>query len=78
MKTEFPSMSQEPIEHVDAYPDEDYPLRILRAYRENCNVRWEVSGLSPERTRVWDVMNEAQEERAKILDRAIAMLEAKR
>ena len=68
----------EPIIHVDATPDEGYPLRILRAYRENCNCKWASStdgneeGLSP----LCIVMNEACEKRAEILDRAIKKLEA--
>ncbi|KKN91139.1 hypothetical protein LCGC14_0220040 [marine sediment metagenome] len=64
--------TQESILHVDATPDDEYPLRILRAYRENCNVRWEVSGDID--SLPYDVMNEACEQRAKILDKAIIKL----
>ena len=67
-------MTQEPIIHVDCTPDDEYPLRILRAYRERCNVRWEATGsVSSE---VCDLINEHCEQRAIILDKAIAILEA--
>jgi len=29
----LPELTQQPILHIDGTPDEDYPLRILRAYR---------------------------------------------
>lgn len=64
---------QEPILHVDSTPDNEYPLRILRAYRENCNVRWQADGKID--SKIYDVMNEHCEQRAIILDRAIAILE---
>jgi len=71
--TEFPNLTQEPIINVDATPDEHYPLRILKAYRENCNCKWE----SHPPSWIWDSMNEASEKRAVILDRAIAILEGR-
>ena len=40
-KSILPPLTQEAIHHVDGTPNEEYPLRILRAYRENCNYRWE-------------------------------------
>jgi hypothetical protein len=67
----LPPLTQEPLLHLDATPDSDYPLRILRAYRENCNCRWIANPPSA----LCDAMNEAQEKRAKLLDRAIAILE---
>lgn len=67
------SVTQEPIIHVDATPDDEYPLRILRAYRENCNVRWQVDGNID--SRVYDMMNKHCEQRAVILGRAIKVLE---
>ena len=73
-KLDLPSTTQQPIIHVDATPDEGLPLKILRAYRENCNVRWEVHGLDEERSRVYDLMNDDCERRAEILDKAIALL----
>ena len=69
--TELPEISQEHVAFIDATPNEDYPLRILRTYRENCNCRWVSTLDSP----VYEMMNEASEKRAEILDRAIATLE---
>jgi len=40
---ELPDLTQQPVEFVDGTPDREYPLRILRAYRENCNCKWETS-----------------------------------
>ena len=59
------------IEHVDATPDAEYPVRILRAYRQNCDMRWEASPPSP----LCDELNRLQEQRARLLDQAIAVLE---
>jgi hypothetical protein len=56
---------------VDATPDEEYPLRILRAYRENANVLWKREPPDV----VFEMMNEDQRKRAAILDRAITKLE---
>ena len=59
---------------VDGTPNGTYAMRILKAYRRRCDERWEVHGLSPERTLVYDLMNKHQEERAKELDAAIEKL----
>ena len=73
-KLELPPVTQQPIMHVDVTPDEGLPLRILEAYRENCNVRWEVHGLGEGENQLYDTMNADCERRAEILDRAIALL----
>lgn len=70
----FPELTTEPIEHVDATPDDGYPIRILKAYRENCDVKWS-NNTSNNDARVFAEMNKHQDERAKILDRAIKILE---
>ena len=71
-----PPVTQEPILHVDCTPDSEYPLRILRAYLENTNVRWDLSGEFSKEVRViYEGMNEASAKRARILDRAIRILE---
>ena len=73
---DLPKVTQEPIIHVDATPNEEYPLRILKAYRENCNCKFSETTnqgdqiISP----LIKVMNEHNEKRAEILDRAIAKL----
>lgn len=54
---------------VDATPDAEYPLRILRAHRELCNCTY--AGDWPA-----DLMNQWNTERARVLDRAIDVLES--
>ena len=64
-------VTQQPIIHIDGTPDNGYVLRILVAYRENCNCRW-VS--EPEPNALVDLMNEHCEQRARLLDEAIEKL----
>ena len=72
----LPNITQQPIEHVDGTPDNLYPLRILRAYRENCNCMWsESSGVEEVKNPLLKLMNDQQIKRAEILDKAIAILE---
>lgn len=63
--------------YIDATPTSDYALRILRAYRQSCNSRC-VSTTDPNgiNSSICNLMNEWQEQRAAILDRAIAILES--
>ena len=70
-ENKLPPVTQEAILGVDGIPDRDYPLRILRAHRENCNCKWVKDSLDP----LLDVMNAMCDERAKILDDAIRVLE---
>lgn len=61
----------EALQYVDATPDKDYPLRILRAHYENATTGdWVADPPSPMIT----LMNQIQEERAKILNSAINTL----
>ena len=63
--------------HIDATPDNNYPLRILRAYRERCNTFWSDSS-DPNRepdNPLCKAMNEHQRQRAIILNKAIKILE---
>jgi len=69
-----PPLTEQVIE-IDATPNEDYPLRILRTYRHRASTHWKVSGLPPERTLIYDLMNEQQDQRAEILDKTIQILE---
>lgn len=72
----LPKMTQEALMHVDCTPDKDYPLRILRAHRENCNVRWASTteeGVE-ETNPLLLKMNQDCAERAKLLGKAIAIL----
>ncbi len=76
-------LTQQPIEHIDGTPDNEYPLRILRAYRENCNCRWMFGTWDDEKNEyvepkdtIHSLMNQYQRERAELLDEAIRALEA--
>ena len=73
----LPDFTRQPVEAVDMSIDADLPLRILRAYRQNCDVHWAVEGVDEASRRIYDVMNEHQRQRAKILDAAIRTLEQK-
>ncbi len=64
--------------HVDATPDDEYPIRILKMYRFACNTEWSVTGLGEEISEIYDLMNQAQRERARLLDEAIEILEKER
>lgn len=74
--SDLPPLSQEPIQHVDASPNAAYPLRILRAYLTNTQCRWSYDGPDDGRRYVYDLMNEHCEQRAVLLRKAIAILEA--
>ena len=67
--------TQQPIFYVDGTPDSDYPIRILEAYRQDCDCRFSESSTEEEPTNpLLKLMNQHCEERARILDKAIAVL----
>jgi len=66
----LPETTQQGIVHVDATPNSEYPIRILRAYRENCNVKW----VAEPQSELIDLMNADCDKRAEILDVAIEIL----
>jgi hypothetical protein len=70
--SKLPSLTHQPLEVVDMTPDESLPLRILQAYRTNCDCRWEADPPS----KLVDLMNEANDKRAEILDKAIERLKS--
>ena len=75
-KSALPPINGQAVEHIDGTPDKGYPLRILRAYRANCDYRWAdtIDGqgiVNP----LLIHMNELCEQRAKLLDEVIAVLE---
>jgi len=75
-KNEFPGVTQQPVIYVDGTPDKDYPLRILKVYRENCNCKWVDNSEGKESTNpLIKIMNDHCDERAKILDKAIRILQ---
>lgn len=66
----LPKINKQPIIHIDNTPNKEYALRILKAYRENCDCKWSSNRGNP----LIEEMNKAQDKRAKILDRAIQIL----
>lgn len=66
---------EEPIMHVDATPDPEYPVRILRAHREHQNYRWVVDSGSENLRELVAKMEAARRRRAQLLDEAIRILE---
>ena len=71
---EFPEMTQQSIIHIDATPDDGYVLRILQAYRENCNSKWATSTNGECDNPIFDLMNKHQDQRAELLDKAISII----
>ena len=69
----LPPLTNKPLMQVDATPDKNYPLRILRTYWHNAKSKWvQVSGKP---VPIMEAMNKMQDERAAILWRAIKILE---
>jgi len=60
--------------HIPATPDDGYPLRILRVYRADCDMRWADTSDGDVGNPLTVALNEMQDKRAAILDRAIAAL----
>ena len=77
MTTQLPPMTETPKLYVDATPDKEYPLRILKAYRHDCDCKWAsaTDGSSVESNPLLKMMNEHNDQRAKYLDKAIRILE---
>ena len=69
----LPKISQEPMILIDATPNKDYPLRVLKAYRENCNCKWTSNPDNP----AIKQRNEDNDKRAVLLDKAINTLKRK-
>lgn len=67
----FTDKKWEPLNYVNATPDEGYVLRILQAHLANCKSRW--SGTNDLLVKQ---MNEWQEQRGQLLRKAIAVLQA--
>lgn len=64
--------------HVNATPDDEYPIRILQSYRDDCDILWSTSSDGEEvNNTLAKMMNEHQKERAVILDKALKKLRAK-
>jgi len=75
-KSRLPELTKQPILHIDGTPNEGYVLRILQAYRDDCDYQWAESTDRAEPTNLLlKMMNEHCEQRAELLDEAIAILE---
>lgn len=74
--TKMLELTQQPMLYIDGTPDDGYALRILRAYREECNCRWTdtTEGTETENPML-KMMNENCAQRAELLDKAISILE---
>jgi len=72
-------MEKQEILFIDATPDENYPIRILEAYRERCNYKWSTTsgGVDEGGNTLMKSMNDAQDKRAEILDKAIVKIRSK-
>ena len=71
----IPQLTRETILHVDATPNAEYPIRILRAYRDNAATFWKCQGMAEATVAIYQQMNRDQLDRVRILDHAIALLE---
>lgn len=63
--------------HVDATPNDEYPIRILEAYLEDTKYMWSTSTSEKgekELPEIMKIMNKWNKERAKILKKAISIL----
>ena len=77
-KNRLPELTPQPILFVDGTPDDNYPVRILLAYRQLCDCKWAESTDGSESTNpLLKLMNEHCEQRAKILDSAIIKLQSR-
>ena len=75
LKNKWPELLQEPVRYIDATPDDNYPIRILQAYLDNCNCKWSDNTIGDEpQNPLLKYMNELSDERAKILSKAITKL----
>jgi hypothetical protein len=70
----LPEITKQPIIYVDSTPDSGYVLRILKAYRDNCDCKWATSCDGECDNLLLKTMNEHQDQRAKLLDEAIDKL----
>lgn len=68
--------NKEPLQHVDATPDADYPIRILKAHLHNAEVVWDYEGeFGVGGKKIINEMNKISEKRRELLKQAISILE---
>ena len=69
-------LTRAPVVWLDATPDADYPLRLLRAHRESHTVRWAQAIDGDEASaRAVERIEQDQNDRVRYLDEAIRVLE---
>ena len=71
---ELPELTKQPLFHVDMTPDNNLAIRILQAYRHNCNVKWATNSNGDCDNPLFKLMNDHNDQRAIILDKAIEIL----
>lgn len=71
--SQLPRMNEIPVLFIDATPNEDYPIRILTAYRKQTDCRF-MEDTNPPQDPLLIAMNENNNKRATILDKAIEIL----
>ena len=72
--TKLSPLTQELIHYVDGTPNADYPLRLLRAYRQRADCRWSDTSEGGAESTLLVAMNEHCRQRAAILDAALRIL----
>ena len=71
----LPELTQQPVLFIDGTPNEDYPSRILKAYRQNCDCMWSDTTNGEPQNPLLKLMNEHNKQRAEILDKIILFCE---
>lgn len=64
------------IRDVDMTPDAELPIRILEAYLANCKVLFNLDNIDDEHKELCRFLNENAVEGGKILEKALAVLQA--
>lgn len=65
------------VQYIDATPNDEYPIRILQAYRQSATVKWADNIDGSCDNPLYKLMNEHCDKRAAILDEAIKVLSRK-
>jgi hypothetical protein len=66
------------IRDVDMTPDGDLPIRILEAYRTNCNILFNLDNIDDENKELCGFLNDNAEKGGKIFTRVLDFLKANR
>lgn len=69
-----PLRNRRRFKYVNTTPDDEYPIRILKAYLLDARTEWETQGLPENQILLYVAMNENQAKRREILMKAIEKL----